>query len=141
MIQIIDASVAVKWFVSEEFLKDEAFEVLDKIKDSPREFAVPELFFNELLSVLCRLLDDSRQIQGFMTDLQDLGFIRLGNGRETLSQAILLAKKFNLSGYDAVYAANAKLTQGVWITADGEAHKKIVGLRISRYLGNVGRGS
>ncbi|MBI2981816.1 MAG: type II toxin-antitoxin system VapC family toxin [Deltaproteobacteria bacterium] len=136
MIQIIDASVAVKWFAAEEHFKAEALEILDKIKDSPREFAVPELFFNEMLSVLCRLLHDPLQIQGFMNDLQDLGFARLGNGRETLSQATLLAKKFNLSGYDAIYAANAKLTQGVWITADGEAHKKIVGLRLSRYLGD-----
>lgn len=135
MIQIIDASIAVKWFVAEEPLKDKALEILDQIKDSPEEFAVPELFFNEMLSVLCRLLGDPPQIQGFMNDLQDLGFARLGNGRETISEAVLLGKKFKLSGYDAIYAANAKLTQGIWITADGEAHKKIASLQLSRYLG------
>ena len=134
MIEIVDTSVAIKWFVVEEELHDEAIAVLDKIKDSPREFAVPELFFNEMLAVLCRLLHQPAVIQDYMNALQDLGLARLGNGRATLSRAVSLAKKHGLSGYDAIYAANAELVDGIWITADETAHKKLARLGISKLL-------
>lgn len=134
MIQIIDASVAIKWFVDNEPRRDRAVAVLHQIRDFPGDFAVPELFFNEMLSVLCRILDDPKEISGYLDALQNLGLARLGNGRETLFEAAELAKKFRLSGYDAVYLANAKLVRGVWITADEAAHRKISRLKLSRLL-------
>ena len=135
MIRIVDASVAIKWFVADEPFKDDALVLLDQIKDSPQEFAVPELFFNEMLSVLCRILEQPGLIHECLEALQDLGFERLGNGRAVLSEAVALAKQYGLSGYDAVYAANAKLTRGVWVTADETAYKKIEKLHVTQLLG------
>ncbi len=134
MITLIDASVAIKWFLHQERGRDRAVGVLQNVKNHPQDFAVPELFFNEMLAVLCRLLKDPIEITGHLGLLQDLGLVRLGNGRDTLSLAAELAKKFRLSGYDAIYAANAKLIKGTWLTADSRAHKKIANLRISRLL-------
>ena len=51
MIWIIDASVAVRWFIEEE-VHAHADEVLEKVIDSPERFAVPELFAFEVFSVL-----------------------------------------------------------------------------------------
>ncbi len=134
MITLIDASVAIKWYVENEPLRFEALQVLDQIRNQPDRFAVPELFFNEMLSVLCRLSHHANETKEYVNELQDLGFIRLDNGRETLSTAVTLAKTFNLSGYDAIYAANAQLIGGIWLTADKKAHKKILSLKISRIL-------
>lgn len=134
MIQIIDASVAIKWFVDNEPKRDAAIAILHQIRDFPGEFAVPELFFNEMLSVLCRILADPKEISEYLDALQDLGLTRLGNGRETMSEAVRFAKKFRLSGYDAIYLANAKLVRGIWITADEAAHRKIHRLKLSRAL-------
>ena len=55
MIWILDASVAVKWFVAEEHV-DKAFEILEDILNDPTKYAVPELFFFELNHVICRVL-------------------------------------------------------------------------------------
>lgn len=133
-LQIIDASVAIKWFLDHEEGRPEALQLLDRIKDSPQQFAVPELFFNEMFSVFCRLLSKSQPILDYLQALQNLGMIRLGNGMEMFEVAIDLATRFHLSGYDAVYAANATLVKGVWITADAKAHRKIERLGISRLL-------
>ena len=54
MIWVIDASVAVRWFIDEE-AHAHADEVLEKVIDSPERFAVPELFAFEVFSVLQRI--------------------------------------------------------------------------------------
>ena len=73
-LRIIDASVAIKWFVREKTGRQAAMGLLDEIEASPEKFAVPELFFNEMLSVLCRLLDSPTQAVNYMNALQDLGY-------------------------------------------------------------------
>ena len=51
MIWIVDASVAVRWFIEEE-AHVHAEEVLKRMVNEPRRFAVPELFSFEVFSVL-----------------------------------------------------------------------------------------
>jgi predicted nucleic acid-binding protein len=132
---VVDASVAIKWFVPDEPGAAEAIEILDRIRDSPTEFAVPELFFNEMLAVLTRLLSrDDAAVRSYLDALQDLGFERLGNGRTLLARAAELACAHGVTGYDAIYAASADLTGGCWLTADGRAHRRIRRLRISKLV-------
>ena len=54
MIWIIDASVAVRWFIEEE-AHPHADEVLERVIDEPTGFTVPELFTFGLFSVLQRI--------------------------------------------------------------------------------------
>jgi len=132
-LQILDASVAIKWFVTKETGSAEALQILDRVRDAPQRFAVPELFFNEMLAVLARLLgEDGNTLRQYLEAIQDLGLERIGNGRELLSRAGDLACRYRLSGYDAIYAASAQLTAGCWLTADARAHRKIARLRISK---------
>lgn len=53
-LQILDASVAIQWFVADEVDHSEAIRILCQVRDSPFLFVVPELFFNEMLAVLAR---------------------------------------------------------------------------------------
>lgn len=132
---VLDASVAIKWFLANEPGREEALVILDQVRDQPGDFAVPELFFNEMLAVLARLLGrDSAALHGYLDALQDLGFERIGNGRELLAAAADLACRYGLSGYDSIYAASAQLVGGCWLTADAKAHKKIQRLRISKVV-------
>ena len=123
--KIIDASVAVKWFVDEPIGKNLAVKVLKEIEADPSSFAVPELFFAEMLNVLCRLSKNSLVINSCMTRLEHLGLSRIGLGHEVLETAATLALDWNVSGYDAIYVACAKLTSGQWLTFDQEAAKKV----------------
>lgn len=124
-IHVIDASVAIKWFVNEEQGKITALEVLEQIKGSPRNFAVPELFFYEMLAVLTKLLKNPTAVKEFLNILQNLGMERVGNGRVLLETATEIAVTHKLTGYDAIYAACAKLIHGTWITFDQQAAKKV----------------
>ena len=91
-LQVIDASVAIKWFVPHEAGAAEAIAILDHVRDSPVGFVVPELFFSEMLAVLVRLLGrDHAAVRRYLDALQDLGFERIGNGRELLARAAELA--------------------------------------------------
>ena len=61
MIWIVDASVAVRWFIEEE-AHVHADEVLKRMVDEPRRFAVPEPFSFEVFAVLLRLHPDALQV-------------------------------------------------------------------------------
>jgi predicted nucleic acid-binding protein len=132
-LRIIDASVAIKWFVNEN-RREAALHVLNDIQKNSRFYAVPELFFNEMLAVLGRLLKEELPLLKCLNLLQDLGLERLGNGRELITTATHFITKRGLTGYDAIYAACAKLTGGIWLTADEKAHHKIKSLGISQLI-------
>jgi predicted nucleic acid-binding protein len=134
-IQVIDASIAAKWFVDEP-LAVEARKVLISLRDQPEGFAVPELFFVEMLSVLSRITESEQQLKDLLGILEDLGLARLALGHETLRRAAELSFKWRLTAYDAVYAATADLLGGRWLTADSRAHTRIASLGISSLLGS-----
>lgn len=123
---VLDASVALKWFVSGESGKEQAMAVLDDVRDHPAQYIVPELFMNELLAVLCRLPGATVDKVSEALDLvEKLGMRRIGNGHELLAQAAEYAVSWKLPGYDAVYVALAALVGGTWLTADGRAAARI----------------
>jgi predicted nucleic acid-binding protein len=135
VLTIIDTSVAVKWFVADnEPKRTEALFVLESICVEPGSFAVPELFFNEMLAVFCRLLSKPSEIKEHMHALEQLGWERIGNGSQLLEKAAELATEFHISGYDAVFAASALLVDGIWLTADAVAAKKLRSLKFVRLL-------
>ena len=57
MIWVIDASVALRWYLKEE-AHDDADAVLKAVVEEPSRFAVPELFAFEVYAVLQRLHPD-----------------------------------------------------------------------------------
>jgi predicted nucleic acid-binding protein len=126
VITVLDASVAVKWFVAGEPLRDAAHRVLDDIARAPGSYMVPELFMNEVLAVVSRAPDaTAKGVQDLLSFVESLGIARVGNGHELLAKAAQLACEWGLSGYDAVYVALAALSDGVWLTADAKAAAKI----------------
>jgi predicted nucleic acid-binding protein len=131
---VLDASVAVKWFVDGEPLVREAQAVLSEIEQSPEQFLVPELFMNELLAVLAKL-GKAAQVRQALTLVEELGIARIGNGHELLDTAATIACDWHLSGYDATYVALASLSGAEWLTADARAAKKVRRRGLVRVLG------
>lgn len=133
---VLDASVALKWFVDGEPLVDEARRVLDAIGRDPRPYLVPDLFMNEMFAVLARLPGASAaQVGGALGLLESLGLARIGNGHDLLAEATDLAFRWQLSGYDAIYVALASMSGAVWLTADAKAAKRIRRKGLVRLLG------
>jgi predicted nucleic acid-binding protein len=134
MVRIIDASVAVKWFVDEPDRED-ALEVLGGLLEKPNAFAVPELFFFELFHVLNRVAGDLNPGQSEILDnVLGLGIPRFSMTGELWETSRPFLKK-GLSGYDAVYAALAKMLKGRWLTYDRRTYKKIAGENVCALLG------
>jgi predicted nucleic acid-binding protein len=132
-ILVLDASIAAKWYVKEDYsLK--AREYLLQIQENPQRFFAPELFYIEMLSVLSKYTSTASELANKVNLLHELGINRSAHSAELISEASSLCLTYKLSAYDATYAALAKLCHGTWITADEKAHKKIKQLNISRCL-------
>ena len=133
MIWVIDASVAVRWYLADE-AHDAADAVLKGAIDAPRRFAVPELFAFEVYAVLQRLHPDGLKAfrQGIMPLLQG-GFLRHPMTEALAMKANRFVKK-GLTGDDACYAALAQDLKGCWLTFDKCAHRLIRRDRVSCLL-------
>lgn len=133
MIWVIDASVAVRWFIEEE-IHPRADELLKMVVESPERFAVPELFAFEVYSVLHRLHPDGSDVfQKGIIPLLEGGMLR----HPMTSDLAVKADRFvqlGLTGYDACYAALAQDLKGLWLTFDRKAHKKLEKENVSFYL-------
>lgn len=122
MIWIIDASVAVRWFIEDE-IHPNADAVLDRVVDSPGFFAVPELFGFEVYSVLCRIHPEGQRVFAEAV----LPVLNSGMLRQPVSDRLIqkagMYVELGLTGYDACYAALANDLDGCWLTFDNKAHR------------------
>jgi predicted nucleic acid-binding protein len=133
MVTILDASVAIKWFVRESG-HEAALAVLANLFAGPKRFAVPELFFFELVHVFNRLIPDPPPDQwNILHAVLDCGLPRFAM-TPTLATEVRKLQTAGLSGYDAAYVALARELRGTWLTCDEKAHQKIKAMGISRIL-------
>lgn len=133
MIWVIDASVALRWYLEEE-THDCADAVLKAVVEDPRRFSIPELFAFEVYAVLQRLHPSGLQVfrKGIIPIIQG-GLLRHPMTEELAVKANGFVKK-GLTGYDACYAALASDLKGCWLTFDKKAHQLIVKDKVSCLL-------
>jgi len=133
MIWVLDASVAVRWFIEEE-TNPLADEVLEKVINEPEKFAVPELFAFEVFSVLQRLHPSG--LEAFRKGIIPL--LQGGIFRQPMTESLAVKAnrfvKLGLTGYDACYAALARDLKGRWLTFDEKAHNLIQNEKVSFLL-------
>ena len=114
---VIDASVAVKWFVQEE-LRDEALAVRRDYIEGSIDLAAPVLIVYEVFNALRyhpTLADDIGKYANSLLDMQiDLRLL----SPETNQLAAHLAMTEGISGYDAHYLSLAEKLYTKVITAD-----------------------
>lgn len=136
MIWILDASVALKWFIEEE-RHPHADAVLQRIVERPGQFVVPELFAFEVFAVLQRVHPSGQKVfeEGLLPLLQG-GLLREPM-TEKLARSAERFVRLGLTGYDACYAGLARHLKGTWLTFDGKAHTAIRGERVSCFLGET----
>lgn len=118
MILVIDASVAVKWFVQED-LSPEAWSLLE----AKHRLIAPELIVAELANVVwkktIRQEIDFTQAQSIIRSIVLPSFISEFIETTTLSeQAFALAVQWNHPVYDCFYAACAEALSAPLVSAD-----------------------
>ncbi len=133
MIWVIDASVAVKWFLKDE-THPQAEAILERLISKPEFFAIPELFCFEVFSVLSRVHPYGGKV--FVDSV--LPLLEGGLFRQPMTASLAANAeqfvKMGMTGYDACYAALAKEIKGMWLTFDEKAHRLITKQNISCYL-------
>jgi predicted nucleic acid-binding protein len=130
---VLDASVAVRWFLEDES-NENAERVLDRLVQQPGRFAVPELFCFEIFSVLQRLHPAPLKafVEGVMPILQG-GLLRYPMTESLAGRADKFERK-GLSAYDACYVALAEELEGVWLTFDKRAVSRPADPKLAYFL-------
>ena len=135
MIEIPDASVAVKWFVrAGETGLAAADEVRKRIIADPERFAVPTLFLYEVLAVFCRRALSDDDVKENMRLVWALGIPVVCPDEKLMALAAEIAFDQKLTAYDATYVALAKHLGATWLTFDAEAHRRVTRLGVARLL-------
>lgn len=130
---VIDASVGIKLFVVEDGSEavDRLFAELapnPELAAAPSRFYVPDLFFVECGNILWKYARHfGYDVNSARQDIVDLQALRLQtvSTADLLTPAFELAVQYNLTMYDACYAALAQEVSLPLITADAPLARKL----------------
>ncbi len=125
MTYVIDASVAVKWFVREN-LHEEALALLDHRE----RLAAPDLIVSEVANIAWKKAvrnEISREQAHVITTAISQYIPKLHRSVELSERALELALTLNHPVYDCIYLACADMVEGVMITADRKLHQSVHG--------------
>jgi predicted nucleic acid-binding protein len=127
---VVDASVGIKLFLAEE-LSEAADRLFSRLTaDPPAHFYVPDLFYVECANILWKYArrfgypaDNARQ------DVRDLQALALNtvSTADLLQSTLELALVYDITAYDASYAALAQQLDLPLITADEALKRKLGG--------------
>ena len=120
---VVDASVALKWFVDESNT-EKALEVRDYLKKEATPI-VPALFFYEIANVLRYKPEfGSKDVKKIIKALIDFQF-RIEPFERVANLTIDLAYQYGITIYDASYIAIGRRNQITVITADERLYSKL----------------
>ncbi len=134
---VVDASVGIKIFVEEPF-SDAADRLFDELANNPlARFYVPDLFFVECANILWKYVrrfqyppENARQD---VDDLRALALLTVSTA-DLIGPALDLAMTYDITTYDASYAALARQLSLPLITADDRLVRKLTGSGVSTIL-------
>ncbi|MFH1713246.1 MAG: type II toxin-antitoxin system VapC family toxin [Candidatus Jacksonbacteria bacterium] len=124
---ILDASVAVKWFAGagEEHL-DKALALFNLVVARKITFLAPELLVYELSNALWKGKNfNNRQLNEAMKAFYALSVELFSANMILLQKAHQIAVDYNITVYDATYAALAELKECSLITANPKCFKRV----------------
>src|SRR3989344_185088 len=135
---IVDTSVALKWFrTKDEKFIEQALALIRNHLTNQETISVPQLFYLEIANALTTKTDtDSRQIAIDLKKLYNMELKVIEATKSEVISAAKLAKKYNTSDYDMLYAVVAKTNNCILITADENFVKK-TGFKFVKHISQV----
>jgi len=120
---VLDASVAVKWYLSDkEGDLEEALLLKESFLDKNIFLLVPQHFLSEFSNTIFRKFP--QHALSVFSDLQNFKIPFVVLSLEVASLAGILMKKYpKISFYDAAYHALAMHKEGTFVTADEQYYK------------------
>ena len=132
---IVDASVAIKWIISDkEESRDKALELLQNHLDGKETISVLSLLYLEIANVLVTQTKmPNEAIRESLHFLNDLNLKIYSFTKADYIDASILAKKYKTDVYEMLYAVAARKIKTILVTAD-EGFIKKTGFRYVRHL-------
>jgi predicted nucleic acid-binding protein len=141
-IVIIDASVGVKWlaiFAREEFA-DHAKALLDRRTAGEILMLVPDLFWLEISSALCKAMRRNKCTSGeanqALGEIQQLP-LQTVSSTKLVNSAQQIALQYGRSIYDSVYVALARSARSELVTADEKLANAVAAHLPVKWLGAI----
>jgi len=135
MMYVLDASVIIKWF-SEEGYTDTAIKIRNKFFKGTYELAAPDLILYEVSNALRFNPNfNEEDVIGAVNSLFDMGINIIVPTPRVVTSSITMAFKYNITIYDAFYAALANEIGFTFVTADNKLYQKIKDLKFFRHIG------
>ena len=122
---VIDASVAVKWFIPDAAVETDVDQALQLLASAQREearFLQPPHWVSEVAAVLVRLAPKS--VIPSVEALLALSFVNTANDVGHYQRAISLALKLDHHLFDTLYHAVAMEEKAMLVTADRKYYDK-----------------
>lgn len=129
---VVDASVAVKWFsAAGERELGIALGIRDAHARGEHTIIVPDIFYHEVVNALVHKRNMGTELVHSSIDfLFGLGMVTEPASRGLLSTAVNLARKGNMTEYDACYAAVAIKHSCPLVTANPMHQGRAMGCRV-----------
>ena len=115
--KVVDASIIVKWFVSESD-SEQALQLRAEHIEGTILLVVPELAFTEVLNALRYKGGTAKSLGEALQALFSMQFHVERTNRFLLEKACNLALQYDLTLYDAVYVAVSQIHGCALVTAD-----------------------
>jgi predicted nucleic acid-binding protein len=139
---VLDASVAVKWFLPErvETLAPEALALLNQCGKNEIQIIVPDLFWVEFASVLWKAIRRGNfpksSADAALASLKRFDFPTVPS-LKLLDNAFQIATDYGRSVYDSLYVALALQTNSQLITADERLANSLAAHFPVKWLGSI----
>lgn len=138
---MLDASVAVKWFLlSEEPWKIQALGLLARYKAKEFELVVPDLFWGEFGNALWKATRQGRctaaEAEESLGRIKALGMPTMPSAA-LLEQAFAIANQYGRFFYDSLYVALAVSLEATLITADERLANAVAAHLPVKWLGAI----
>lgn len=129
---VVDASVAIKWYLPEDYSED-----AERLLNPEIELIVPELLFSEISNIVWKQVtreNYSRQKAATILDALEAVPFNVWSAKSLMRNAFDIACLTKRTFYDSLYVALAEKTACKMVTAD---RKLLNSLEGSRFLGHL----
>jgi predicted nucleic acid-binding protein len=137
MLLVLDASVILKWFLEEEY-SDAALKIRENFYREIYRIIEPDFLLYEFVNVLrynpvYTEEDVIKAVNSLIEADMDIVLPTI----ELLEVAVNIAKRYDITVYDAIYIALAKLISGTYVTADKKLYEKVKELKFVKFISNL----
>lgn len=139
---VVDASVALKWYLRDEDHVPEALSLLEAYSAGEAELMAPYYIRYEIANALDVARIQSRisadEVESGLDNFLRAGVHLASDSDELLRAAIDVSRRYVVAFYDGLYLALAELTGYQFVTADGRLYRRIQDrVPYARWIGDL----